>query len=92
MNEDEPHANENGALIDKEKDPEAHQSAARKQQRWSLLTSICKVNTTESPSQRVPTQHSSLLALLQQQKRILSLLPMDQASIRAAWTPVLCGR
>ena len=78
MDEDEPHANEDGALIAKEKDPEAHQSAARKQQRWGLLTSICKVNITESPLQRVTTQHSNLLALLQLQNCILSLLPMDQ--------------
>ena len=45
MDEDEPLANEDEALIAKEKDPEANHSAAGKQQRWGLLTSICKVNT-----------------------------------------------
>ena len=45
MDEDEPLVDEGGALIGKEKDPEANHSAAGKQQRWGLLTNICKVNT-----------------------------------------------
>ena len=45
MNEDVPHAHGNGALIAEEKDPETNHSSSRKQQRWGLLTNICKVNT-----------------------------------------------
>ena len=84
MDEDEPHAHDNGALIAKEKDPEANHSATGKQQRWGLLTNICKVDTINCLYSAVSASTVILVAVLELQRRSLPQLPMDQALIRAA--------
>ena len=82
MDEDEPLADEGGALIAKEKDPEANQSAAGKQQKWGLLTSICKVNTISCLHSMLSPDTAILYGSAGAATLHLPQLPMDQALMR----------
>lgn len=78
MDEDEHYADENGAFIAKEKDPEANRSAARKQQRWGLLTNIFKVNTLNCLYSVISASTTVLVAEIELQRCVCHSCPWTQ--------------
>ena len=66
---------ENGALLAEEKDPEADHSAARKQQRWGLLTYMYKVNALNCLHSVLIASTAILVALIELQRRVCDNYP-----------------
>ena len=75
MDDNEPHVHENGALLAEEKDPEADHSAARKQQRWGLLTYMYKVNALHWLPRVLIASPAIRVALIERQRRVCDNYP-----------------